>query len=283
MKRFLLASVLASFALPAAAADLFSSEPPPTVFVPLPPYNWTGFYAGGHVGWVWSRDNFSVTDTFTGATVGGGTNDATSFHGGGQIGYDMMFPSNFVIGARTSVSWGFGSSTTNTSASGATVASTSSSDDVGGDVNARLGYAIGDFLPYAIGGWAWSSGTSTRTQLVGTTGFATPGTVEIGERVQERLGRRRRTRISDVEQLDGVRRVSLRQLRLGQRRLSAGRTLHQFFAHRKFAGARRELQILAGDPGARACRSKRHPSNRLPGEGWLRRMRRRGAEREATA
>ncbi len=178
MKRFLLASVLASFALPAAAADLFSSEPPPTVFVPLPPYNWTGFYAGGHVGWVWSRDNFSVTDTFTGATVGGGTNDATSFHGGGQIGYDMMFPSNFVIGARTSVSWGFGSSTTNTSASGATVASTSSSDDVGGDVNARLGYAIGDFLPYAIGGWAWSSGTSTRTQLVGTTGFATPGTVE---------------------------------------------------------------------------------------------------------
>jgi outer membrane immunogenic protein len=178
MKRLLVATVLASFALPAAAADLFSAEPPPIVFVPSPAYNWSGFYAGAHVGWAWSQDSYSVTDTFTGATVGSGTNDATSFHAGGQIGYDMMFPSNFVIGARTTVSWGFGSSNTNTSASGATVASTSSSNDVGGDVDARLGYAIGDFLPYAIGGWAWSSGTSTRTQLAGTTGFATPGTIE---------------------------------------------------------------------------------------------------------
>ncbi len=177
MKRFLIATILASFALPAAAADLFSNEPPPPV-VYAPPFSWTGFYAGGHVGWAWSRDSYSVTNMFTGASIGGGTSDATSFHAGGQIGYDMMFPSNFVIGARTSVSWGFGSSTTNTSPSGAAVASTSDSNDIGGDVNARLGYAIGDFLPYAIGGWAWSSGTITRTQLTGTTGAATPGTIE---------------------------------------------------------------------------------------------------------
>lgn len=178
MKRLIFATVLTSFALPAAAADLFSSEPPPTVFVPSSVYNWSGFYGGGHVGWAWSRDTFSVTDTFTGATIGSGSNNGTSFHAGGQIGYDMMFASRFVIGARASVSWGFGSSTTNTSASGATAASTSNSNDMGGDVDARFGYAIGDFLPYAIGGWAWSSGTSTRTQLVGTTGLATPGTVE---------------------------------------------------------------------------------------------------------
>ena len=178
MKRFLFSTILASLALPAAAADLFSNEPPPTVFVPTPAYNWSGFYAGGHVGWAWSANNFGVTDMFTGARIGGGTNDATTFHAGGQVGYDMMFPSNIVVGARASASWGFGSSSTNTSASGATVASMSGTDDVGGDVNARLGYAIGDFLPYAMGGWAWTSGTSTRTQLVGTTGLATPGTVE---------------------------------------------------------------------------------------------------------
>jgi len=178
MKRFWLATVLASFVLPAAAADLFSSEPPPPVVVAQPPYNWSGFYAGGHLGWAWSRNSYTITDTFTGAGVGGGTTDSTTFHGGGQIGYDMMFPSSFVIGARATVSWGLGSSTTASSASGANVVSTSSTDDMGGDVNARLGYAIGDFLPYAIGGWAWSTGTATRTQVAGTTNFATPGTVE---------------------------------------------------------------------------------------------------------
>jgi opacity protein-like surface antigen len=178
MKRFLIASVLASVALPAMAADLPSPGPPPPPLYGPVPYNWTGLYVGGHLGWAWSRNNFDTTDTFTGATIDAGTNDATTFHGGGQIGYDLMFPSSIVIGASTAVSWGDSSSTTSSNAAGTNVVSNSSTGGIGGNVNARLGYAIGDMLPYATGGWAWSTGASTRTQEVGTTGLATPGTSE---------------------------------------------------------------------------------------------------------
>ncbi len=178
MKRFLFATALASVALPAVAADLLYPEPPPPVVVAQPPYNWTGFYVGGHVGWAWSSDSFVTTNAVTGATVGSGTSTGTTFHGGGQIGYDLMFPSNFLIGASTAVSWGSASSTTTSSAAGANVVSNSNTGGVGGDVNARVGYAFGDLLPYATGGWTWSTATTTRTQLVGTTGFATPGTSE---------------------------------------------------------------------------------------------------------
>jgi outer membrane immunogenic protein len=153
-------------------------EPPPAPALFAPPYNWTGLYVGGHFGWAWSRDSFDTTNTFTGATVDTGTNNATTFHGGGQIGYDLMFPSNIVIGAVTGVSWGSASSTTTSNAAGSNVVSSSSTGGVGGNVNARLGYAFGDLLPYTTGGWAWSTGTNTRTQLVGVTGLATPGTSE---------------------------------------------------------------------------------------------------------
>ena len=39
----------------------------------------------------------------------------------------------------------------------------------------RLGYALGDLLPYATVGWAWSSNQYVRTQLTGTVNYATAG------------------------------------------------------------------------------------------------------------
>ena len=52
------------FAAPAFAADTGVNAPvyqtPPAASVP--PYSWTGFYVGGHVGRAWSRD---WTSTFT--------------------------------------------------------------------------------------------------------------------------------------------------------------------------------------------------------------------------
>lgn len=180
MKKFLLTTALVSFAVPVAAADLPSSAPPPAPMMAAPPpYNWTGFYAGGHIDWSWGHDNFTATDTATGAAVSSGSSNATTFHGGGQIGYDLMFPSNIVIGASAALNWGNGSSgNTTSSAGGANVVSTKDRDDFGGSVDARLGYAFGDLLPYATGGWSWTTGNVTRTQVVGTTNLATPGTSE---------------------------------------------------------------------------------------------------------
>ena len=179
MNKFLLTTALIALAAPAAAADLPSSAPPPApMLVASPVYNWTGFYVGGHVGWGWSHDSFTAFDSATGVPVSNGSGNATIFHGGGQIGYDLMFPSNIVIGASAALSWGTGSSGTTASGGGATVVSTKTTDNVSGSVNGRLGYAFGDLLPYATGGWSWSNGSITRTQDAGTTGLATPGTSE---------------------------------------------------------------------------------------------------------
>jgi hypothetical protein len=41
-----------------------------------------------------------------------------------------------------------------------------------------VGYAFASVLFYGTGGWAWTTGTATRSQLLGKTGGATPGAIE---------------------------------------------------------------------------------------------------------
>lgn len=148
--------------------------------VPAPPtaYDWTGFYVGGHFGWGWGHTDSIVTNAITGAFLNSYSTDGKNFHGGGQIGYDFMTPSGIVIGARAWLTFNPDRSSTSTNAAGNYVVSDSNAGDLAGSVNARLGYALGDFLPYAIGGWSWGAGTTTRTQEVGASAFATPGTSE---------------------------------------------------------------------------------------------------------
>ncbi len=169
MRGLLVSAAAIAFAAPALADGV----------LPIPDaYNWTGLYAGGQLGWAWSQTDTTTTRSTTGAFVGSATDDRNSFRGGGQIGYDFMTMSGLVVGGRATFLWGSSSTTTNSNAAGTNVSTSASGDDIGGTVNARLGYAFGDFLPYATGGWAWADGDSTRTQVVGVTGLATPGTVE---------------------------------------------------------------------------------------------------------
>jgi outer membrane immunogenic protein len=86
MKRTLLAGI-AGLAIvasaPAHAADLRVRRPPPPpppVVAPVPVFSWTGCYIGANVGGAWTRDS------------DGG------IAGGGQIGCDYQFASNWLIG-----------------------------------------------------------------------------------------------------------------------------------------------------------------------------------------
>jgi outer membrane immunogenic protein len=177
LKGLLFAAAAICFAWPAIAADLPSTAPPPVLATPQP-YDWTGFYVGGHLGWGWGRGANTVTDAATGAFLGSSSGNGTNFHGGGQIGYDFMTPSGIVVGARAVLTFNPDRSSTASNATGAYVVSSSTTDNIVGSVNARLGYALGDFLPYAIGGWAWEADNATRTQNVGVSALATPGTAE---------------------------------------------------------------------------------------------------------
>ena len=162
----------------ASAADLGAGpayKAPPVVMAPL--YDWTGFYIGGHISESWAHTNSDTINTVTGAAVDSGSESRSNFHGGGQLGYDYMMPSGFVIGIVADVSSGNSNSSTFSNHSD------SSKTDVSGTVRGRLGYAFDSVLLYGTGGWAWSTGNATRTQtgspLTGNTVVGTVETVNV--------------------------------------------------------------------------------------------------------
>src|SRR6266536_3436233 len=99
MKKILLAGV-AGIALvagaPAHAADLRARRPPPPppppVVAPVPVFSWTGCYIGANIGGAWAHKDFSVNG------FDDGSHSASGIAGGGQIGCDYQFASNWLIG-----------------------------------------------------------------------------------------------------------------------------------------------------------------------------------------
>jgi outer membrane immunogenic protein len=140
----------------AFAADLPVRAP---VMMPLPVYNWTGFYIGGNLGGAWT--NGTLTDNFTGASIGGGNN--SGFIGGGQIGYNWQVSPQFVLG----VEWMFDGTSLSHSGTGVTVLGDvltgSAKTDWVSTLAARFGYAANNWLFYgkAGGGWVQNSATVT--------------------------------------------------------------------------------------------------------------------------
>ena len=180
MKRLLLASiaVVGIFAASANAADLSALPARAPSMAPLPNYNWTGCYAGGHYRFSWGHSDNTSFDTVSGAQIGSGSTSSSTSHGGGQLGCDYMMQSRLVVGIVADASSGASNSVTNSNPAGTIAQLDQSKTSVAGTVRGRVGYAVDNTLFYATGGWAWTDATATRTQLLGTTGLATPGTVE---------------------------------------------------------------------------------------------------------
>jgi len=160
------------------AADVLTKVPPPAA---PSEYDWTGFYLGGHLGYAWGSSNWATApgvagslDLFQGFDVFKGTG---SFFGGLQAGYDYMLPNRFIIGAEVDASFPsfqnpFGISIGGTSTFSSLFGTESYSETVlsSGTVRGRIGYAPGNWLFYATGGFAWTYDQLTLTQLAtGTT------------------------------------------------------------------------------------------------------------------
>ncbi len=163
----------------ATADDVMVTKAPP----PSTPtdFNWTGFYAGGHLGVAWGSSNWS------GPGISGSTNlfqpidtfdEAGSFFEGLQASYNYMLPNRVVIGAEIDASFPAFQSLAGISIGGIsnftspTLGAVSYSETVlsSGTVRGRIGYAPGNWLFYATGGFAWSYDQLTLTQLAsGTT------------------------------------------------------------------------------------------------------------------
>jgi high affinity Mn2+ porin len=98
---------------PAGAAELplaMPVKPPMMVKAPVPQfYDWTGFYAGVHLGYAWGRSNWTEQpDGLSGSLNMFQRYDAFentgSWFGGFQAGYDYMLPNRLVIGSLADLS-----------------------------------------------------------------------------------------------------------------------------------------------------------------------------------
>lgn len=156
MMRALLISTVSSIALAttAFAADLPNTKGPAPFLPPPPPvFSWTGIYVGVNAGL--SGGNFNLTESAGGAGSEAASARSSGFSGGGQIGINYEFANNIVIGVEAD----FQGSTLkgtyfNEGGFGVT-------DQVGskvqwwGTARGRIGYAFGNILPYATGGFAY--------------------------------------------------------------------------------------------------------------------------------
>ncbi len=206
MKSFLRsATALAGIALAgsAFAADLPRRAAPP-VFVPVPVFTWTGFYAGFNAGYGFDASS-SSQPTVLGLTPAstlvqtntviafsnGRSNDG--FVGGGQIGYNYQFTpgSGVVIGVEADAQYvDFGRDRNRFLQSGPLAAQQVfnpagvSGLDYFGTVRGRLGYAFDRTLVYGTGGFAYGSGGGRDFGLTNSsrddfqTGWAAGGGVE---------------------------------------------------------------------------------------------------------
>src|SRR5437899_3259232 len=79
----------------ASAADMRVPYRPPAPPPPPVYFSWTGCYIGGHLGGGWGQKTVSVPALAPGVSV---TGDTSGFLGGGQVGCNLQFGSNWVIG-----------------------------------------------------------------------------------------------------------------------------------------------------------------------------------------
>jgi len=131
---------------------------PPPVYVPTsaPVYNWTGFYAGGNLGFGWNHGSFSdpLGNTLTPTTSG-------QFLGGGQVGLNYQFWGDVLIGAEADFDWLNTNSISSTALlvnppgtpTGSTASVTVNNRWLT-TVTGRLGYAWDRVLLYGKGGGA---------------------------------------------------------------------------------------------------------------------------------
>lgn len=135
-------------------------------------YNWTGLYAGAHVGGGFGRS--SHTDT-GGATTGGF--DTDGYIGGGQVGYNLQAGS-IVYGLETDISATDISGNTFTGCAGGC----SSQLDWLWTLRGRIGIDMGGFMPYITGGLAVGDASASTNGISASetlTGWTVGGGVEM--------------------------------------------------------------------------------------------------------
>src|SRR5580693_9045818 len=168
--------LLAASGQGASAGDVSLPVKAPPQQSQVKPYDWSGFYAGANFGYAAGSSRWSATsagavapaltgslDLFNGYDMFKGTG---SYFAGFQGGYNYLLPSRLLLGVEADI--GFpntlgGAATFTTPATGTT--SYAEQVEMSGTLRGRIGYAPGNWLFYATGGFAWTYDQFTRTQI----------------------------------------------------------------------------------------------------------------------
>jgi high affinity Mn2+ porin len=150
------------------------------------PYDWTGFYLGGNLGYGFGNSNWSAgpgaSGSFSISQPIDSFSESGSVLGGVQAGYNYMLPNRFLLGAEIDATFpGYqtltGLSTGNIANFTSPAFGPQSYTDTllwSGSARLRLGYAPGDWLFYVTGGLAWAQDQWSLTQLsTGASGSTT--------------------------------------------------------------------------------------------------------------
>ncbi len=172
---------------------------------------WTGFYVGAHAGYGWADwdgklettagcsgtcPDFDPNDPFPSYYTSGfadpnKTLSDAGWFGGGQIGFNWQMLNGVVIGLEGDVSWADinAGGTFDTDPNYKTSIWSKKHDlslDYFGTARVRVGYAVGDLLPYVTGGLAWghTEGDLAVTYIppagVGGTSYASTDETHVG-------------------------------------------------------------------------------------------------------
>lgn len=154
IKTFLLASAaVLAVAGTASAADIVRPAPA-RVVAPVPVFSWTGFYVGVQGGGGWSSTESDSPADF----------DISGPYIGAHIGADWQF-SGLVLGIVADANWSGIHGERNCDCVGGI---TTQDLDWFGTVRGRLGFALGNWMPYITGGWAWGQGTRDNSNASGS-------------------------------------------------------------------------------------------------------------------
>ena len=146
-----------------------------------PAYNWSGFYAGGQLGYAWGSSNWTAS-TLGAPNISGSFglvqpidifSQSGSFFAGLQAGYNTMLPNQIVVGGEVDATFPTFPDLAGISIGGIsnltspTLGAETYSETVlaSGTVRGRIGYAPGSWLFYATGGFAWTYNQLSLTQL----------------------------------------------------------------------------------------------------------------------
>jgi high affinity Mn2+ porin len=157
--------------LPAIAAD------------PVAPRS--GFYFGGHVGYMFGTANATLGDPTGNASGGvasaGGVTGYGAFFGGVQAGYEQYFASRLMLGVELDASFPSAQDLSQVLSYRATGTGTANEQlEWLASLRGRAGYAIGSWTPFVTGGIAWASTRYSRTDLTTGNEDANPSNVRLG-------------------------------------------------------------------------------------------------------